>query len=162
MTWQEPSTLSIAVALVPTNCYKVLIVLKILSVTFSSLIWKKFLSVTIFRFWVPWGWTKGSTITCSAYICQQISKHNLEKYNATFTRFSSILVYLETHKLQHSMPHESWDLLQAGMVAANSVLGKDSVILRDPRHMVPSLVETGARHIVTRFLEKYVSTGCLT
>ncbi|XP_029123577.1 uncharacterized protein [Elaeis guineensis] len=54
------------------------------------------------------------------------------------------------------------DGVKTGIVAANSVLGKDCVILRNPRHMVPSLVETGARLIVTRFLEKYVATGCLT
>ncbi|XP_017699471.1 uncharacterized protein LOC103711840 isoform X2 [Phoenix dactylifera] len=54
------------------------------------------------------------------------------------------------------------DGLKAGIVAANSVLGMDCVLLRNPRQMVPSLVETGARLIVTRFLEKYISTGCLT
>ncbi|KAG1361485.1 putative Cyclopropane fatty acid synthase [Cocos nucifera] len=63
---------------------------------------------------------------------------------------------------EDGLKHETWDILQTGIVAANSVLGKDCVILRNPRHMVPSLLETGARLIVTRFLEKYVSTGCLT
>ncbi|XP_058094779.1 uncharacterized protein LOC131240519 isoform X2 [Magnolia sinica] len=54
------------------------------------------------------------------------------------------------------------DGLKAGRVAAHGVLGKSCVLLRNRKHMVPSLVETGARLIVTRFLERYISIGCLT
>ncbi|XP_042401966.1 uncharacterized protein LOC121991946 [Zingiber officinale] len=54
------------------------------------------------------------------------------------------------------------DGLKAGIMAANSVLGKDTVLLRNPIHMVPSLMERGARHFVIRFLESYISTGYLT
>lgn len=54
------------------------------------------------------------------------------------------------------------DGLKAGRVAANSFLGKEYNPLRNPTHMVPSLMETGARFIVARFLERYISTGCLT
>ncbi|XP_077228232.1 uncharacterized protein LOC143861185 [Tasmannia lanceolata] len=54
------------------------------------------------------------------------------------------------------------DGLKAGMVAANSLLGRNCILLRNREHMVPSLVETGARLVVTRFLKHYISTGCLT
>ncbi|XP_021291428.1 uncharacterized protein LOC110422000 isoform X2 [Herrania umbratica] len=51
------------------------------------------------------------------------------------------------------------DGLKAGMVAANGVLGKRCSILSNPKHMVPSLVETGARLFVTRFLSYFILTG---
>ncbi|XP_077252798.1 uncharacterized protein LOC143892223 isoform X2 [Tasmannia lanceolata] len=54
------------------------------------------------------------------------------------------------------------DGFKAGMVAANSVLGKNCILPRNREHMVLSLAETGARLIITRFLERYISTGCLT
>ena len=50
---------------------------------------------------------------------------------------------------------------QAGMVAAHGMLGKGCAVLNNPKHMVPSLLETGARLFVTRFLGHYISTGCL-
>ncbi|KAL6342983.1 hypothetical protein AAG906_017003 [Vitis piasezkii] len=53
------------------------------------------------------------------------------------------------------------DGLKAGMVAAHSMLGKGCAVLNNPKHMVPSLLETGARLFVTRFLGHYISTGCL-
>ncbi|XP_022760327.1 uncharacterized protein LOC111306741 [Durio zibethinus] len=53
------------------------------------------------------------------------------------------------------------DGLKAGLVAANGVLGKSCSILSNPKHMVPSLVETGARLFVTRFLSHFISTGCV-
>ncbi|XP_012069888.1 uncharacterized protein LOC105632176 isoform X1 [Jatropha curcas] len=53
------------------------------------------------------------------------------------------------------------DGLKSGMVAANGLLGKSCTILCNPKHMVPSLLETGARLFVTRFLGHYISTGCL-
>ncbi|KAK6265616.1 hypothetical protein QUC31_016453 [Theobroma cacao] len=51
------------------------------------------------------------------------------------------------------------DGLKAGTVAANGVLGKSCSILSNPKHMVPSLVETGARLFVTRFLSHFILTG---
>jgi len=51
--------------------------------------------------------------------------------------------------------------LQAGMAAAHGMLGKGCSLLSNPKHMVPSLTETGARLFVTRFLRHYISTGCL-
>lgn len=54
------------------------------------------------------------------------------------------------------------DGLKAGRVAAHSVLQKEYTPLKNPPHMVPSLVETGARLVVIKFLERYISTGCLT
>ncbi|XP_023877942.1 uncharacterized protein LOC111990399 isoform X2 [Quercus suber] len=53
------------------------------------------------------------------------------------------------------------DGLKAGMAAAHSMLGKSCALLSNPKHMVPSLIETGARLCVTRFLGHYISTGCL-
>ncbi|PSS35629.1 Tuberculostearic acid methyltransferase [Actinidia chinensis var. chinensis] len=54
------------------------------------------------------------------------------------------------------------DGLKAGLVAAHGMLRKSWTVLNNPKHMVPSLIETGARLFVTRFLGHYVSTGCLT
>ncbi|KAK8571930.1 hypothetical protein V6N13_047559 [Hibiscus sabdariffa] len=51
------------------------------------------------------------------------------------------------------------DGLKAGMIAANSLMGKRCNILSNPKHMVPSLMETGARLFVTRFLSHFISTG---
>ncbi|GLU08230.1 hypothetical protein SLE2022_251540 [Rubroshorea leprosula] len=54
------------------------------------------------------------------------------------------------------------DGIKAGVVAANGLLGKScSVLQMVPKPMVPSLVETGARLYVIKFLRDYISTGCL-
>ncbi|KAJ7954670.1 Cyclopropane-fatty-acyl-phospholipid synthase [Quillaja saponaria] len=53
------------------------------------------------------------------------------------------------------------DGLKAGMVAAHGMLGKQCALLSNPKHMVPSLMETGARLFITKFLGFYISTGCL-
>ncbi|KAF3457852.1 hypothetical protein FNV43_RR02512 [Rhamnella rubrinervis] len=53
------------------------------------------------------------------------------------------------------------DGLKAGMAAANGILGESFALLSNPKHMVPSLMETGARLFVTRFLRYYISSGCL-
>ncbi|KAI8560795.1 hypothetical protein RHMOL_Rhmol04G0283500 [Rhododendron molle] len=53
------------------------------------------------------------------------------------------------------------DGLKAGLVAAHGMLRKSCAVLNNPKHMVPSLMETGARLFVTRFLGQYISTGCL-
>ena len=52
-------------------------------------------------------------------------------------------------------------LWQAGMAAAHSLLGKSCALLSNPKCMVPSMLETGARLFVTRFLGRYISAGCL-
>ncbi|GMN53353.1 hypothetical protein TIFTF001_022497 [Ficus carica] len=54
------------------------------------------------------------------------------------------------------------DGLKAGMDAAYGIIGKSSNLLSNPKHMVPSLMETGARLFATRFLQKFISAGCLT
>ncbi|PKI78588.1 hypothetical protein CRG98_000965 [Punica granatum] len=51
------------------------------------------------------------------------------------------------------------DGLKAGMVAAHGMIGQRCSILQNPKHMVPSLMETGARLFVTSFLRRYISTG---
>ncbi|XP_057957913.1 uncharacterized protein LOC131150880 isoform X2 [Malania oleifera] len=53
------------------------------------------------------------------------------------------------------------DGLKAGMVAAHGMLGRSFSVLNNPKYMVPSLMERGARHFVTRLLRRYISTGCL-
>ncbi|KAJ4834137.1 hypothetical protein Tsubulata_012634 [Turnera subulata] len=53
------------------------------------------------------------------------------------------------------------DGLKSGLVAAHKLLGKSCSILSNPKHMAPSLLETGARLFVTRFLGHYISTGSL-
>lgn len=53
------------------------------------------------------------------------------------------------------------DGLKAGMLAANSLLRKSCILQNNPKHMVPSWLETGARFLVTRFLERFIATGCL-
>ncbi|KAG6536224.1 hypothetical protein ZIOFF_001274 [Zingiber officinale] len=54
------------------------------------------------------------------------------------------------------------DALKAGVAAANNVVKNDIVLLRNPKHMVPSLMECGARFLVNRFLTKYIAIGCVT
>ncbi|KAK4857209.1 hypothetical protein QYF36_025693 [Acer negundo] len=53
------------------------------------------------------------------------------------------------------------DGLKSGLIAAHSFLGKHCAILSNPRHMVPSLMETGARLFVARFLGHYIEAGSL-
>ncbi|KAI7730769.1 hypothetical protein M8C21_008056 [Ambrosia artemisiifolia] len=53
------------------------------------------------------------------------------------------------------------DGLKAGMVAANNMLNKSCEVLNNPKHMVPSLMETGARYFVARFLQDYIAMGSL-
>ncbi|KAH9648724.1 Amino oxidase domain-containing protein [Citrus sinensis] len=53
------------------------------------------------------------------------------------------------------------DGLKAGMTAAHGVLGKSCTLSSNPRHMIPSLKETGARLFVARFLGQYISTGSM-
>lgn len=50
---------------------------------------------------------------------------------------------------------------QAGVVAAKSLLRKSCTVLDNPKHMVPSWTEMGARLFVTRFLNGFIATGCL-
>ncbi|GMY27062.1 sphingolipid C9-methyltransferase-like isoform X1 [Fagus crenata] len=47
------------------------------------------------------------------------------------------------------------------MAAAQDLIGESCALLSKPKHMVPSLVEAGARLFVTRFLGRYISAGCL-
>ncbi|KAK4775674.1 hypothetical protein SAY87_023635 [Trapa incisa] len=54
------------------------------------------------------------------------------------------------------------DGLKAAMVAAHEMVGKHCSILENPKHMVPSLMETGARLFITRFLGRYIATGSVT
>ncbi|KAH0739811.1 hypothetical protein KY290_038516 [Solanum tuberosum] len=53
------------------------------------------------------------------------------------------------------------DGLKAGVVAADGMLRRNCSILDNPKHMVPTWPETGARIIVTRFLKSFIQTGCI-
>ncbi|TVU05041.1 hypothetical protein EJB05_48189 [Eragrostis curvula] len=53
------------------------------------------------------------------------------------------------------------DGLKAGKAAAQCLLGKESSLLVNPKQMVPSWTEAGARLLVSRFLNQYVSVGNL-
>uniref|UniRef100_A0A0A8YSL3 Amine oxidase domain-containing protein n=1 Tax=Arundo donax TaxID=35708 RepID=A0A0A8YSL3_ARUDO len=53
------------------------------------------------------------------------------------------------------------DGLKAGKAAAQGLLGKKSGLLVNPKQMVPSWTEAGARLLVARFLNQYVSVGNL-
>ncbi|KAL0456951.1 UNVERIFIED_CONTAM: Tuberculostearic acid methyltransferase UfaA1 [Sesamum latifolium] len=54
------------------------------------------------------------------------------------------------------------DTIQAGIVAANGLLRKSYTVQKHSKHLVPSSLESGARLLVTRFLERFITTGCLT
>ncbi|KAF6998690.1 hypothetical protein CFC21_014785 [Triticum aestivum] len=54
------------------------------------------------------------------------------------------------------------DGLKAGKSAAQGLLGQKSSLLLNPKQMVPSWTETGARLLVTRFLNQYVTIGNMT
>ncbi|XP_070041708.1 uncharacterized protein [Nicotiana tomentosiformis] len=53
------------------------------------------------------------------------------------------------------------DGLKAGVTAADGVLRRNCSILDNPKHMVPTWPETGARLLVTRFLKSFIETGCI-
>ncbi|VAH25117.1 unnamed protein product [Triticum turgidum subsp. durum] len=54
------------------------------------------------------------------------------------------------------------DGLKAGKSAAQGLLGQKSSLLLNPKQMVPSWMECGARLLVTRFLNQYVTIGNMT
>lgn len=51
--------------------------------------------------------------------------------------------------------------LQAGLLAANSLLGKGFSLRKNPKYMILSWPEAGARILVTRFLQRFIVAGCL-
>ncbi|XP_047945292.1 uncharacterized protein LOC125191903 [Salvia hispanica] len=53
------------------------------------------------------------------------------------------------------------DGVKAGILAANSMLRKHYTYSNNPTCMVPSRLETGACFVVTRFLQRFIVTGCL-
>ncbi|KAL6185167.1 hypothetical protein ACLB2K_041302 [Fragaria x ananassa] len=50
---------------------------------------------------------------------------------------------------------------QAGMAAADGMLGNGCALLGNTKHMALSLTETAARQFVTRFFRHFISVGCL-
>ncbi|KAA3485369.1 cyclopropane-fatty-acyl-phospholipid synthase family protein [Gossypium australe] len=70
-------------------------------------------------------------------------------------------LFFKTMYLLYRSSQVRFTSFQAGMIAANGLLGKSCNILSNPKHMVPSLMETGARLFVTRFLSHFISTGCV-
>ncbi|KAK6793641.1 hypothetical protein RDI58_007094 [Solanum bulbocastanum] len=53
------------------------------------------------------------------------------------------------------------DGLKVGMVAADGMLRRNYLIRENPKHMVPTWTETGARLLITRFLNSFIETGCI-
>ncbi|XP_057809682.1 uncharacterized protein LOC131024190 isoform X2 [Salvia miltiorrhiza] len=53
------------------------------------------------------------------------------------------------------------DGVKAGILAANGMLRKHYTFSNNPKCMVLSYLETGACVVVTRFLERFIVTGCL-
>ncbi|KAK4356978.1 hypothetical protein RND71_022588 [Anisodus tanguticus] len=53
------------------------------------------------------------------------------------------------------------DRLKAGAIAAQGLLKRKFSVLNNPKHMVPTWPETGARLLVTRFLQSFIATGCI-
>ncbi|XVF66431.1 hypothetical protein PTKIN_Ptkin10aG0035100 [Pterospermum kingtungense] len=51
--------------------------------------------------------------------------------------------------------------LDASLIAAHGILGKHNSVLNRPKHMIPSLLERGARLFVARFLQRFISNGCV-
>jgi cyclopropane-fatty-acyl-phospholipid synthase len=51
------------------------------------------------------------------------------------------------------------DLFQAGKVAASELLQKKCDLLVNPKPMVPSWTEAGARFLVARNFERYMTIG---
>ncbi|KAL0376824.1 UNVERIFIED_CONTAM: Tuberculostearic acid methyltransferase UfaA1 [Sesamum calycinum] len=54
------------------------------------------------------------------------------------------------------------DGVKAGILAAHNWLRKGYTVQNNLKQMVPSWAETAARGLVLRFLERFVSTGCIT
>ncbi|KAJ9538274.1 hypothetical protein OSB04_031007 [Centaurea solstitialis] len=53
------------------------------------------------------------------------------------------------------------DGVKVGLVAASGMINKSYEILNNPKQMVPSLMEAGARSFVVRFLRDYIAIGTL-
>ncbi|KAH0634286.1 hypothetical protein KY284_037072 [Solanum tuberosum] len=51
--------------------------------------------------------------------------------------------------------------IKAGTIVAQGLLKKNFSILKNPKQMVPTWPETGARLLVTKFLKSFIATGCL-
>ncbi|KAG5611481.1 hypothetical protein H5410_022762 [Solanum commersonii] len=51
--------------------------------------------------------------------------------------------------------------LKAGVVAADSMLRRSCSIRNNPKHMVPTWPETGARLVVARFFKSFIQTVCI-
>jgi cyclopropane-fatty-acyl-phospholipid synthase len=51
--------------------------------------------------------------------------------------------------------------MQAGKAAAQGLLGKKCELLLNPKQMIPSWTDVGARFLVARFLNQYISIGNL-
>ncbi|KAG0447745.1 hypothetical protein HPP92_028165 [Vanilla planifolia] len=53
------------------------------------------------------------------------------------------------------------DKVKSGLAAADAILGMELKLLKATRHMATSLMESGVRLIVTKFLQHFISTGSL-
>ncbi|KAL8139608.1 LOW QUALITY PROTEIN: hypothetical protein V2J09_005629 [Rumex salicifolius] len=53
------------------------------------------------------------------------------------------------------------DELKAGLVAAHAVLGRNCNFIQNPKQMVTSWSESAARLVTIRFLQRFITVGCL-
>ncbi|KAI3815817.1 hypothetical protein L1987_15499 [Smallanthus sonchifolius] len=53
------------------------------------------------------------------------------------------------------------NVIQAGIVATNLMLNKSYEILNNPKQMVPSMMEAGARSFIVKFLQDFIAIGTL-
>ncbi|KAL0414272.1 UNVERIFIED_CONTAM: Cyclopropane mycolic acid synthase 2 [Sesamum radiatum] len=53
------------------------------------------------------------------------------------------------------------DGVKAGILAAKGLLRKPYTVQKHSTNLVPSSLESGARLLVTRFLERFITTGCI-
>ncbi|KAL5990387.1 hypothetical protein ACLOJK_011287 [Asimina triloba] len=111
--------------------------------------------------WLPRGWTeevlKGSGSTA---IRPRVVLHHLHNLKGSGSK--AIYPRVVIHHLYNLKGSGSEAICpRAGLAASHGVLGKNCILLRNIKHMVPSLMETGARLVVTRFLGRFISVGCL-
>ncbi|KAG5611475.1 hypothetical protein H5410_022756 [Solanum commersonii] len=75
-----------------------------------------------------------------------------------------ILTYSENYLESFAAFVDDCDIFvppQAGAVAADGMLRRNCSVLYNPKHLVPTWPETGARLLVTRFFKSYIQTGCI-
>lgn len=90
------------------------------------------------RLWTAWGQREG--IPYPSYFQVQTQWHIMQM-------FMGVHLFMKTK------------LIQAGKAVASGLLGRKCILLVNPKLMVPSWTEVGARHLVARTLDRYITIG---